>query len=110
MYRLGSNVSVAAIPPAIHSTMTVSAVGRMAGGATSPYTLGARAARAASVAADAVLRKSRRVGDGINGLFNSYSDRTGKVARHLVCHLSSPAETPATSRSPTARRPRPRVS
>ena len=60
--RFGSNVSVCAIPPPIHKTITVSAVGVIfASAASAPRTrFGNPAARAESVAELAVRRKSRR--------------------------------------------------
>src|SRR5690349_13546662 len=49
------------MPPAIHRTMTVSAVGSIFSSGSAAQSFGAPADRAASVAAEAVLRKSRRV-------------------------------------------------
>jgi len=50
------------MPPAIHSTITRSAVGVIfSAGSLARSPRGAPAASAASVAADAVFRKSRRV-------------------------------------------------
>src|SRR6185436_5876246 len=67
VYRFGSNVSVCAIPPAIQSTMTASAVGLRlwlgsgaVAGPSARTMRGYPAASAPSVAADAVLRNSRR--------------------------------------------------
>src|SRR5688572_3463473 len=66
VYRFGSNVSVCDIPPAIHRMITVSAVAGVGGMCLAvgsfAQAFGAPAASAASVVADAVLRKSRRVG------------------------------------------------
>src|SRR2546421_7651262 len=59
--RFGSNVSVAAIPPPIQSTITASAVGATFGPFWAITSLGNPAANAESVAALAVLRKSLRL-------------------------------------------------
>jgi hypothetical protein len=48
------------MPPAIHRTIKVSAVGVIFSNSSPANSRGARAPRAASVAAEAVLRKSRR--------------------------------------------------
>ena len=62
VYRLGSNVSGAAMPPASQSRMIVSAVGSGCLTGSAPRTSrGSPAARAASAAAFMPRRKSRRV-------------------------------------------------
>src|SRR5688500_17696633 len=62
VYFFGSNVSVCAMPPAIQRTMTLSAVGTSlaADASSAKVALGNDALSAASAAAEAVLRKSRR--------------------------------------------------
>src|SRR4051812_12280417 len=75
----GSNVSVCAIPPAIQSTITVSAVGLIFGSASAAKSLGARADRAASVAAEADFKKSRRV---VMGSSQSTSINQLKLRQH----------------------------
>ena len=63
VYFLGSNVSVCAMPPAIHSNITVSAVlvsiGFDPAQLVSSEDIGAPAARAAKVACEAVFKNSR---------------------------------------------------
>src|SRR5438874_4662641 len=60
-YRFGSKVSVCAIPPAIQRTITVSAVGLGFSSLPAQTCRGKPAPNAESVAALAVLRKSRRL-------------------------------------------------
>jgi hypothetical protein len=60
VYRFGSNVSVCAMPPAIHRTMTQSARGAIFSMLSEAKTRDSFAARAPSVAAEADFRKSRR--------------------------------------------------
>ena len=58
VYRFGSKVSVCAMPPAIHRTITASAVAFRCGPATSR---GSRPTSAASVAAAVAPMKPRRL-------------------------------------------------
>src|SRR5688572_21652381 len=82
VYCFGSNVSVCAIPPAIHRTMTVSHVGLIAsfGSSTAQSGRGSPAASAASVAALAVFKKSRR--DQFGFMYRIVSPNQLKLRQH----------------------------
>src|ERR1043166_676887 len=102
------------MPPAIHSTMTVSAVGLIFSSVSARSSRGKPAASAESVAALAVLRKSLRERpapawetDRAIGLLERSDDETGSMAFVLNISVGIQAASPATTRSLRPLRPEP---